>query len=265
MRRVDETTIEIERDGDVGLIWLNDPTTLNAMDTNMVDSINRALDELVGSVRCIVVSGRGRAFSSGANLGGEMPQDGSSVELDLGATLESHFNPLFNRLRRLSIPWITAVRGAAAGVGCSLALAADFIIASEKAYFLQAFSRVGLVPDGGSSFLLTRSIGRVRAMEMMMLGDRIPAELALQWGMINRVVPDERLYDTAMELARRLASGPTRTLGMIREVVWSGTEAAWTEALETERRLQRAAGSTADFAEGVAAFLEKRTARFVGA
>jgi 2-(1,2-epoxy-1,2-dihydrophenyl)acetyl-CoA isomerase len=261
------SAVEIERDGDVGLIWLNDPATLNAMDTDMAEAIDAALDTLGASARCLVVSGRGRGFCSGGKLaGGGLSGDGPAPdEIDVGATLESHINPLLTRLRNLPIPWISAVRGAAAGVGCSLALAGDLIVASETAYFLQAFSRVGLVPDGGSSFLLTRAAGRARAMEMMLLGDKVPAAQALEWGLINRVVADADLEATALKLAHRLAAGPTRTLGMIREVVWTGAEASWSEALDAERRLQRDAGRTADFGEGVLAFLEKRPARYTGA
>lgn len=261
------SAVEVERDGDVALIWLNDPATLNAMDTAMVEDIDKALDALVGSARCLIVAGRGRGFCSGGKLATDgLSSDGPSPdEIDVGATLDSHINPLLTRLRNLPIPWISAVRGAAAGVGCSLALAADLIVASESAYFLQAFSRIGLVPDGGSSFLLTRAAGRARAMEMMLLGDKVPAAQALEWGLINRLVAEADLEATALKLAHRLASGPTRTLSMIREVVWTGAEASWTEALAAERRLQRDAGRTADFGEGVQAFLEKRPARFTGA
>jgi 2-(1,2-epoxy-1,2-dihydrophenyl)acetyl-CoA isomerase len=168
------------------------------------------------------------------------------------------------RLRNLPIPWISAVRGAAAGVGCSLALAGDLVVASETAYFLQAFARIGLVPDGGSSYLLTRSIGRARAMEMMMLGDRISAAKALEWGLISRVTPDSDLDTAAYELAARLAKGPTKTLGLIRKLGWTAVEADWPTALKTERELQQIAGQTPDCKEAIAAFREKRPARFTG-
>jgi 2-(1,2-epoxy-1,2-dihydrophenyl)acetyl-CoA isomerase len=258
-------TIDVERFGDVGILWFNDPTTLNALDIGMVEALDRAVDELAGSARCLVLSGRGRGFCSGAKLsGGGLSSGESASQIDVGASLESHFNPMLTKLRQLPIPWISAVRGAAAGIGCSFALAADLIVASENAYFLQAFSRIGLVPDGGSSFLLTRSIGRVRSMEMMLLGDKIPAAQALQWGLINRVVADDQLESAALELAQRLAAGPTKTLGMIRELVWNGAESDWSACLQSERRLQREAGRTADFREGHLAFLEKRQAKFTG-
>jgi 2-(1,2-epoxy-1,2-dihydrophenyl)acetyl-CoA isomerase len=257
--------IEVERNGGVGFIWLNDQATMNSIDTAMVEEINHGISEL-SDARCLVLSGRGKAFCSGANLngnGGEMPGDEDGV--DMGATLESHVNPLMLRIRDLPIPVISRVRGAAAGVGCALALAADLIIASDNAYFLQAFTRIGLVPDGGSSFLIARAVGRPRAMEMMLLGEKIMAAQALEWGLINRVVADAELDDAVTTLAERLASGPTRSLGFNRRVVWGGTELGWEDSLAMERHFQREAGRTSDFSEGVTAFLEKRTARFTGA
>jgi 2-(1,2-epoxy-1,2-dihydrophenyl)acetyl-CoA isomerase len=256
--------IEFERRGDVAYIWLNDPATLNAVDNQMIEDLDRTLDGL-GDARCLVLSGRGKSFCSGANLAAASPATPELAEQnDMGASLESHINPLMTRLRNLPIPWISGVRGAAAGVGCSLALAADIIVASETGYFLQAFARIGLVPDGGSSFLLTRAVGRPRAMEMMLLGERVKAAQALDWGLINRVVADERLEEEVDALATRLATGPTRTLGMIRKVAWTATDADWSGALASERGAQRDAGHTGDFAEGVAAFLEKRPAQFTG-
>jgi 2-(1,2-epoxy-1,2-dihydrophenyl)acetyl-CoA isomerase len=168
-------------------------------------------------------------------------------------------------LRDLPIPWISAVHGAAAGVGASIALAADLIVAGESAYFLQAFRRIGLVPDGGATWLLAQSAGRVRAMELMLLGDRLPAPRALEWGLINRVVADDLLQDAALALAQELASGPTRALALIRQAAWAATASDLDTALATERKLQTEAGRSADFQEGVRAFLEKRPARFTGA
>jgi 2-(1,2-epoxy-1,2-dihydrophenyl)acetyl-CoA isomerase len=167
-------------------------------------------------------------------------------------------------MRDLPIPLVTAVNGAAAGVGCSFALMGDIIVAAESAYFLQAFRRIGLVPDGGSTYLLPRMIGRARAMEMMLLGEKVPAKTALEWGMINRCVPDADLMSTAHAFAVQLAEGP-KALSMIRKIGWAALDSDWREQLQLERETQRDAGRTQDFAEGVSAFLTKRKADFKGA
>ena len=257
--------ITVDTVGDVAIVRLNDPAALNAVSLRMIDEINDALDVEVGRSRALILTGTGRAFCAGANLGGGLSIVGEDGLADTGASLESHVNPLMNRLRGLSIPWISAVRGPAAGVGCSLAVAADIAVASETAYFLQAFVRIGLVPDGGSSWLLTRAVGRARAMEMMLLGERIPAAQALEWGLIARVVADGELDDAALKIAQGLAEGPTRSLAMIRQAAWAAADDDWEQVLANERRLQRDAGNTQDHAEGVAAFQEKRAARFTGA
>ena len=158
---------------------------------------------------------------------------------------------------------MTAVNGAAAGVGCSLALLGDIIVAAESAYFLQAFRRIGLVPDGGSTYMLPRAIGKARAMEMALLGERLPAAQALEWGLINRCVPDAELMSTALGLAHELAKGPF-SLGLIRKAIWDSLDANWQEQLYNERRAQQIAGKSDDFREGVQAFLQKRPAAFQG-
>jgi 2-(1,2-epoxy-1,2-dihydrophenyl)acetyl-CoA isomerase len=186
----------------------------------------------------------------------------SDLAEDLGLILETHVNPLMSQLRALPVPWLAAVRGAAAGAGCSIALAADLVVASEDAYFLQAFVRIGLVPDAGSSYLLSRIGSRVRAMEMMLLGERVPAARALEWGLINRVVSSETLDETALELAQRLAAGPTRTLGAIRDMAWTAADSNWQTTLQLERMAQNRIGRTADAREGISAFLQKRKPRF---
>ncbi len=254
----------VEQAADVGIIRLNDPTTLNAISSNVIEELERAFDECCRTSRAIILTTNGANFSSGGNLaGGALPasEDG---QIDVGLVLETHVNPLMTKLAALPIPWISAVRGAAAGVGCSLALAADMVVASESAYFLQAFARVGLVPDGGASWLLARAIGRARASEMMLLGEKVGAAQALEWGMINRVVPDDDLEARALELATRLAAGPTKVLGMIRKLAWVGAEASFAETLAAERIGQRDAGRTLDFQEGLEAFMSKRASRFTG-
>jgi 2-(1,2-epoxy-1,2-dihydrophenyl)acetyl-CoA isomerase len=178
--------------------------------------------------------------------------------------LETHFNPLLERLFALPIPFITAVNGPAAGAGCSYALAGDIVIAGRSAYFLQAFVNIGLVPDVGSTWLLPRLAGRARAQAMMMLGERIPAEQALDWGMVYKVVDDADLMTEARAVATKLAKGPTKAYALIRQGIRACMDSTLTEGLMVERRNQLHAGRTADFAEGVMAFLQKRPANFQG-
>jgi len=246
---------------DVATLRLNDPARLNAVSAEMIEELRAVIEGVARSARAMVLAGSDKAFCSGANLAGDRLA-AIGPDFDMGAGLERSINPLMLTLRDLEIPWIAAVKGAAAGVGASLALAADLIVAGESAYFLQAFRRVGLVPDGGSTYLLTRAVGRPRAMEMMLLGEKVPAKLALDWGMINRVTPDGEVEETAFALARTLASGPRRALGLIRRAAWIATDADFGTALKTEREFQREAGRDPDFREGVQAFLEKRPARF---
>jgi 2-(1,2-epoxy-1,2-dihydrophenyl)acetyl-CoA isomerase len=260
--------IKVSREGDVAVITLYDPTTMNAAGMEMGAELTDALKANTvgdGAARAVVLTGDGRGFCSGANLqagpgGGKLDGDGKP---DAGAGLETLYNPLVTAIRELSVPIVTAVNGAAAGVGCSLALLGDIIVAAESAYFMQAFRRIGLVPDGGSTYLLPRYIGKARAMEMALLGDRVPAAKALDWGLINRCVPDAELMPTALGLAQELAKGPF-SLSLIRKAIWESLDSSWTEQLHNERRYQRVAGKSDDFKEGVAAFLQKRPAAFQG-
>jgi 2-(1,2-epoxy-1,2-dihydrophenyl)acetyl-CoA isomerase len=252
----------------VATITLNDPATMNAAGidtvTELADAFRRVAQGEM-AVRAVVLTGTGRGFCSGANLSGGGPaarsQDGGG---GAGAALETHYNPFITLLRDFPMPIVTAVNGAAAGVGCSLALMGDMILAGESAYFLQAFRRIGLVPDGGSTYMLPRMIGRARAMEMALLGERVPAAKALEWGLINRVVPDFELMSEALKLAHELARGPA-SLGQIRRIIWRSLDADFAEQLADEARTQTSAGKTTDFLEGVKAFLEKRPAAFTGA
>ena len=236
------------------------PDKLNALSGQTVDELRAAVEETGRSgARCLLLTGEGRGFSSGADLasGGGLPDDA-------GAALEKHFNPLVEALFALDIPVVAAVNGPCAGAGCSLALAADIVIAGRSAYFLQAFVNIGLIPDAGATWLLPRLAGRARALEMMMLGERIPAERALEWGMISRVVEDEHLASEAVALATQLAQGPTRALGLIRKLARNAQDVPLTDALAAERIAQREAGGTEDFRNAVVAFLQKRQPRFEG-
>lgn len=256
--------ILVEQVGDVGVIRLNDPDTLNAVTPEMLEQLDAAFDTCSTSSRAIVLTSVGRAFSSGANLTGRKPTVDETGQIDAGALLETHVNPMVQKLTKLPIPWISAVRGPVTGVACSIALAADMIVASETAFFLQAFSRIGLVPDGGSTWLLTRAIGRARAMELMLLGDKLPAGKALEWGLINRVAADDAMDDVAFELAKALAQGPTKTYGLIRNLSWIAADENLEATLAAERIAQRDAGRTKDAMEGIMSFAQKRTPNFTG-
>ena len=256
--------VKYERDGNVAVIIMSDPATLNAIDTDMSDELKAAFMRACDGARCVLLTGEGRAFSSGANLNTPRTAVDEQGRIDVGERLHNHYNPFVTMLRDLPIPWISAVNGAAAGIGCSFALLADLIVAGESAYFLQAFRRIGLVPDGSATYHLPRMLTRARAMEMMLLGEKLPAAKALEWGLINRCVPDSDLMATAKALAHDLADGPTKTLGLIRKLGWASQDALWQEQLQAEREAQRAAGHTEDFREGVAAFLQKRKAEFKG-
>lgn len=257
--------VKYQQDGAVAIVTMSDPATLNAIAVDMTEELVEAFNRAASDARCVVLTGDGRAFSSGANLASGAPPTDSDGQPDLGGRLEATFNPFVTMLRDLPIPYVSAVNGAAAGIGCSFALLADLIVAGESAYFLQAFRRIGLVPDGSATYHLPRMIGRARAMEMMLLGERLPAKTALEWGLINRCVPDAELMTTAKALANELANGPTKTLGMIRRLAWASLDNTWPDQLQAERQAQRAAGRTEDFREGVQAFFQKRPPNFKGA
>lgn len=249
-------------DGAVARISMNDPATRNAgsaqMGEELVDAFNRAAFES----RAVLFTGEGKGFNSGANLA-----DAEAVlddpMRDVGHLLDRYFNPIITRMKAMEQPIVTAVRGAAAGVGAGLAMAGDLIVCGEGGFFLQAFRHVGLVPDGGSSWLLTRAVGRVRAMEMMLLGERLYGKQALEWGLVNRVVPDDEVESAGMALAQELAKGP-RSLGMIKRIAWAAADVSLEQALQNERLGQLEASRTEDFVEGVTAFAGKRQPAFKG-
>jgi 2-(1,2-epoxy-1,2-dihydrophenyl)acetyl-CoA isomerase len=263
--------IKLETHGPVAVITLDDPATMNAAGVDLVGELVDAFKRLaageIEGARAVVLTGAGRGFCSGANLAGGGPAArprAADGQIDAGSALETLYNPFMLALRDLPMPFVTAINGAAAGVGCSMALMGDLIVAGESAYFLQAFRRIGLVPDGGSTYLLPRMIGRARAMEMTLLGERLPAAKALEWGLINRCVPDEALMAEAMKLAGELANGPA-SLKQIRKLMWESLDHHFADQLSAERHAQAIAGRTGDFQEGVAAFLQKRPAAFKGA
>jgi 2-(1,2-epoxy-1,2-dihydrophenyl)acetyl-CoA isomerase len=246
----------------VARIAMNDPATRNAGSVQMGRDLIAALGRAAVESRAVVLTGEGNAFCSGANLadaGGMM----ADPMRDVGELLDAYFNPAVVAIKDMAQPVVTAVRGAAAGVGAGLAMAGDLIVCGEGGFFLQAFRHVGLSPDGGSSWLLTQAVGRVRAMELMLLGERLSGPKALEWGLVNRVVPDDEVEATAMALALELAAGP-RSLGIIKKVAWAAADASLETALSIERLNQRDACRTEDFVEGVTAFAGKRKPAFRG-
>ena len=251
-----------ERQGAVLVLTLNRPDRLNAAPPALFDELRDALTRLDGA-RAVLLAGAGRAFCSGADVGGGALGADDPGEATYAA-LTDQYNPTMLAIADLGVPVVSAVRGPAAGIGCSLALAADFCVASETAYFLQAFVNIGLVPDGGASWMLPRLIGRARAAEMMLLGERVPAAKALDWGMIHRVVADEALDAEALALATRLAAGPTVALGRMRRALGRAMESDYAAALAAEADAQRTARGSADSTEGGMAFLQKRKPAFQG-
>ena len=256
--------VTVEFDAAVAIVRLDHQEVLNAVSVDMLQGLGDALDAIDdrrAEVRCVVLTGTGRAFCTGANLQGRNNND-SPVRRNAGATLETAFHPFLRRVRHLHCPLVTAVNGPAAGAGMSFALMGDIVVAARSAYFLQAFRRIGLVPDCGSTWLLPRLVGRARALELSLLGERLPAETALSWGLVNRVYDDAVLMPEAMKLAHDLANGPTVALSLIRKLYWDSPENSFEEQIDLERQCQQQAGAAADFKEGVTAFLEKRPAVF---
>ncbi len=257
----DKVTLDFEHNA--ATLRFNHPEVLNAIGSDMMQGLDAALSEVEdpnNGIRCLLITGAGRGFCAGANLSGRGDGKGGA-----GATLRTSYHPLFFRMRELDMPIVTAVNGAAAGVGMSFALFGDIVCASKGAFFLQAFARIGLVPDGGATFFLPRMVGWGRAMELSLLAERLPAERAYEWGLVNRLYDDnDALMEGATAIAAQLAGGPS-SLAMIRQAYWASWDNTYEQQLDLEARLQARAGRTKDYAEGVSAFLQKRDAQFKGA
>ena len=258
--------IQVERrDAAVAWITLARPEVLNSFHRPMAAELRAALDAAGAdrTVRAVVLTGAGRAFCAGQDLAAVLPQPGAP-EPDLGDVVRDCYNPIVRAVRGLEKPVVAAVNGVAAGAGANLALACDFVVAAESASFIQSFCHVGLIPDSGGTWMLPRLVGLARATQLAMLGEKVPAAQALAWGMIHAVAPAEALATSAQALAARLAAMPTRGLGLIKRGFEHGLGASLDAQLAHEETLQREAGRTADYAEGVRAFVEKRTPRFTG-
>jgi len=260
-----ETPLLVTVADGVATLTLNRPDCLNAFTAALHEELRGALDRAASdeAIRALLITGAGRGFCAGQDLS-ERRTDAGAPRRDLGQGIERYYNPLIRRLRSLEKPIIAAVNGVAAGAGAGLALACDIVIAAQSASFIEAFSRIGLVPDAGNTWFLPRLVGTARAMAMALTGEAVSAERAAAWGLIWKAVPDDALMTEARHLAQRLAQGPTRALGLTKRALNRSSTNGLDAQLDLERDLQREAGLGEDYREGVAAFLEKRPPRFTG-
>ncbi|MER2510017.1 MAG: 2-(1,2-epoxy-1,2-dihydrophenyl)acetyl-CoA isomerase PaaG [Amaricoccus sp.] len=258
-------TVRVALEAGVLSLTLNRPDKLNSFNEEMHLALRAGLDRAAADpeVRAILLTGAGRGFSAGQDLGDRDPRKGGPAP-DLGATLETFYNPTLRLIRSIEKPVVCAVNGVAAGAGANIAFACDIVLAAKSAKFIQAFSKIGLVPDAGGSWSLARILGEPRAKALALLAEPIGAETAADWGLIWKAVDDAALLDEAGALAKRLAAGPTRGLGLTKRAIQAAAGNSLDAQLDLERDLQREAGRTADYAEGVTAFLEKRQPAFKG-
>ena len=256
--------ILFENSGGVARLTFNRPDRLNSFNTAMHAEVRDALSQVGGSdARVLVITGAGRGFCAGQDLGDRAVSPGGAA-VDLGDSIEKNYKPLVLTLRGLPVPVIAAVNGVAAGAGANIALACDLVIAARSASFVQAFSKLGLIPDSGGTWFLPRLLGNARAMGLALLGDKLPAEQAAQWGLIWRCVEDAELTTVVDGLATQFAGAPTRGLARTKQAFYEGWGRTLEQQLDVERDYQSELGRTADYAEGVAAFTQKRPAQFTG-
>lgn len=257
-----EMPIVFERIGNVGKITLNRPAKYNAFNREMAMQMQAVLDECATAqdIRAVYISGNGKAFCAGQDLAEVTDPNGPGMN----RILSEHYNPIVSKIKWLEKPVVAAVNGVAAGAGANIALCCDIVVAAQSASFIQAFSGIGLIPDSGGTFMLPRLVGWQKASALMLLGDKVPAAEAERMGMVYKVFEDETFADASWQLAERLSAMPTKALGMTKLALrWSFAH-TFKEQLENEDKLQQRAAATADFKEGVAAFLEKRTPNFTG-
>lgn len=267
-------TVELTVAGAAATITLNRPEALNAWNAELGADLRAAVERVAGdeAVRAVTIRGAGRAFSSGADLKSldedaspAHPADPAHPAPAVGAMLRERYHPIITGIREMPKPVLAAVNGPAVGIGCSLALACDLVVAAESAYFLLAFANIGLVADGGSSLFVPARVGMTRAAEMALLAERVAAPRALEWGLVNRVVPDSGFDAEVAALTERLAAGPTRSYAATKRQLNHWLYARMDDQLELEADLQQEMAATADFAEGVAAFTARRAPEFRGA
>ncbi len=258
------SSVLVSLDAGVLTITLNRPDRLNAFNPGMHQELRKALERALdeAAVRAVLLTGAGRGFCAGQDLSER--NVAADTPIDLSVSLGSNYNPLVRRLRELPKPIVCAVNGVAAGAGANIALACDLVIAARSASFVQSFSRLGLVPDSGGTWFLPRLLGQARAMGLALLGDKLTAEQAEQWGLIWKVVEDAELVSVSSEMARALAQGPTKGYGLIKKAFNASWGNSLDAQLDLERDLQREAGLTQDYREGVAAFMQKRKPDYKG-
>lgn len=258
-------TILLEKSNGVAKVTLNRPDKLNSFNVQMHEELQAALDDIAtdGESRAVLLTGAGRGFCAGQDLGDRAVSSDQAAP-DLGMSVEKFYNPLIRRLTNLKMPVICALNGVAAGAGASVVMACDIVIAARSSSFILSFAKVGLVPDSGSSWHFARAIGLPRAKAMAMLGNKVKAEQAEQWGLIYQVVDDEKLMDEATQMANHLAKQPTEALANIKELVHTSFDYALNDQLERERKAMQHLGRSHDYREGVASFMEKREPKFKG-
>jgi len=263
----EQNLIQIEQQGAVRLMRLNRPEALNAFTAALLGQLRQALEAAAedGETRCVLLTGAGRAFSAGQDLADPHvapSREPGAAPKDIGHMLDHYYIPLALRLRSMPVPVVAAVNGVAAGAGANLALGCDIVLAGESASFIQAFSKIGLIPDCGGTWLLPRLVGRAKALELALLGDKVKAAEAQALGMISRVVPDAELLGAALALAQKLAAMPTRALAETRRALDDALKLEFEPALKREAALQSQLGFAHDYLEGTAAFLDKRQPEF---